>query len=503
MLQQIKVASTQGARLPGLRVLASLFDELNVQGIRYCHWKSTHGLPKALGGATDLDLLVDRSHSRRFKQLLYRLDFKPALSHPRRQFPAIEDYLGFDEETGGLAHLHIHYRVVLGEEFVKNYDLPLERCLLDNTRMELGLRVPAPELEIIVLALRTLLKHSHGGGISPSTRAEFAYLLGQATSEQVAGALTEHAGFITPGLVTGVLSALESPMPSEVLDRLAHQARRELAPYQRHSRWRARAISYQAALAQRWPFSALYRRLLAGRDKRKIPIAGGLGIAFVGADGAGKSTIVHAIGKWLSWRLNVQTFYMGTSRPSPTTRAVRGAAQVLALAHAGCRRLTGEASRASRLAGRLRRAAEYLRCLADARDRRARYLAGRRAVARGSIVVYDRYPLEAIRITGRAMDGPRIAALGNVYMNPLAAAMARLEARIYLSILPPEHVFALRVSPAVSQARKPEHDSARIAAKSQAIVEMAREGLRVTEIDADQPLDQVLLQIKTAIWHLI
>jgi hypothetical protein len=65
MLQQIKVAGTQGARLPALRVLASLFDELNAQGIRYCHWKSTHGLPKPLGGATDLDLLVDRAHSRR------------------------------------------------------------------------------------------------------------------------------------------------------------------------------------------------------------------------------------------------------------------------------------------------------------------------------------------------------------------------------------------------------------------------------------------------------
>jgi hypothetical protein len=95
------------------------------------------------------------------------------------------------------------------------------------------------------------------------------------------------------------------------------------------------------------------------------------------------------------------------------------------------------------------------------------------------------------------------AALGNGHQDPLSAALARLEARIYRGILPPEHVFALRVSPAVSQARKPEHDSARIAAKSQAILGMGRKGLRVTEIDADQPLNQVLLQIKAAIWRLL
>jgi hypothetical protein len=64
-------------------------------------------------------------------------------------------------------------------------------------------------------------------------------------------------------------------------------------------------------------------------------------------------------------------------------------------------------------------------------------------------------------------------------------------------------VFVLHVSPDVSQARKPEHPRERIEAKSQAIKGIARGGFDLTDVDADQPLDQVLLQIKSKLWRLL
>lgn len=142
-----------------LALIVSLFQTLNEREIKYCHWKSNCNLEKSMGGLTDLDLLVDRNHSLRFRELLCQHDFKPVLSHPLRQYPAIEDYLGFDRDSGRLVHLHVHYQLILGEQFVKNYHLPLERSFLECTDICLGVKVPAPELEIIVLVVRALLKY--------------------------------------------------------------------------------------------------------------------------------------------------------------------------------------------------------------------------------------------------------------------------------------------------------------------------------------------------------
>ena len=116
--------------LSALQVVVALFQKLNEQGISYCHWKSTYRLPQALSGHTDVDILVGRSHGKHFREIVYQSDFKLVLSDPQRQLPAVEDYLGFDTLSGGLVHLHVHYRLVLGEQHVKNYLIHLEKSYL-------------------------------------------------------------------------------------------------------------------------------------------------------------------------------------------------------------------------------------------------------------------------------------------------------------------------------------------------------------------------------------
>ena len=171
--------------------------------------------------------------------------------------------------------------------------------------------------------------------------------------------------------------------------------------------------------------------------------------------------------------------------------------------HAGCRRIFGETSVVTRLVGGPTRLGEYLRYLTEGHDRYSRYLSSRRKAAQGSIVIYDRYPLNAVQIFNRAMDGPRIAAKANGHMGAAARTFAHLEDTTYRKILPAEHVFVLHVSPDVSQSRKPEHKRVLIEAKSQAIKQVERDKFSVIDIDADQPLDQVLLEIKSALWRLL
>jgi thymidylate kinase len=499
-----------------LQVVVALFQKLNEQGVSYCHWKSTYRLPQALGGQTDLDILVGRGHGQQFREIVYHCGLKPVLSDPRRQFPAIEDYLGFDTLTGGLVHLHVHYRLVLGEQRVKNYCIPLENSFLENTQIRLGVKVPAPELEIVVLVLRALLKYrdqdvirdilgvGRSSGFPPAILDEFEYLLEQTSYEKIARVLDKYVGFISPDLIFEFLITLrESPRAGWSFSRLRGQVRRELRPYQRYRRLHARLLYYRAALARQWLLNRLFHRFFPGQTKRKIPVTGGLTVAFVGADGAGKSTVIRHLAKWLSWRLNVCTYYMGKAQPSFTTKTLKSLSKLMALLHAGCRRGFGEKSILTRTVDGPKRFSQHLRYIAEGLDRYSRYRAGRRKAAQGSIVIYDRYPLNAICIFNRAMDGPIIASKCNGHLAPVARKLSQVEETIYQKILPAEQIFLLHVRPDVARSRKPGQNRELIEAKSQAIEQIARDGLNLIDVDTDQPFDRILLQIKSALWGLL
>ncbi len=145
--------------LPALDAVGMLFQALHAQSIRYVHWKSNIRLDLSLQGGTDLDLLVDREQSQAFRQILMEQDIKPILPPAGQRYPAMEHYLGFDPASGKLFHLHIHYQLILGEEYIKNFRLPLEEQFLSQVRSLYGVITPVPELEIIILSIRVLLKY--------------------------------------------------------------------------------------------------------------------------------------------------------------------------------------------------------------------------------------------------------------------------------------------------------------------------------------------------------
>ena len=126
--------------------------------IRYCHWKSNEHLEQALDGKTDLDLLVHIEDKDRFVQALEDNHFKKIISPPYKQFPGLEDYLGFDHSTGAFSHLHVHYRLVLGQKYIKNHHLPIEDLIFDNLCVKSGIFIPCPELELILLVVRAHMK---------------------------------------------------------------------------------------------------------------------------------------------------------------------------------------------------------------------------------------------------------------------------------------------------------------------------------------------------------
>jgi thymidylate kinase len=496
---------------PTLTALVELFEALNAQGIRYCHWKSNYHLEQSLSGLTDLDLLVDPVHEERFRLILHQQDVKPIISPPGKRYPGVEDYLGFDPVTGQLFHLHVHYQLILGEQFVKNYRLPLEKAFLDNVYLYKGLiKIPYPELELIVLAVRALLKYRdrdivkdifsiRSSGLPLEILREFKYLLDQTDPETISNALQSHAKFVRPEIVHELLrTVVSSPRSGYLLYRLRRDLRRDLSAYQRHNRWSARRKYFGELLRRRLSF-------LGVRSSKKTPMTGGIAIALIGADGAGKSTVVKELCKWLSWKLKVRRYHMGSQQPSRISRSLHVVFRMDRKAHRLWSGFVGEEHISSRGLLWLQRLLYNLYSVSVGRDRYRRYMAGTLQAAKGCVVLYDRYPLAAIHrvMDGRPMDGPRITVDAEHRMDGITRALSRLEQNIYRKIHPPDCTFALHVSPEVSQQRKPDHELEMIEAKSRAIKQMDVQGLRSVEIDADQPLEQVLLQIKTTLWQLL
>ena len=157
----LKSQNESGAEImTGLRVIKILSEKLDVEDICYCHWKSNEHLHAAMVAATDLDILVEKNKSLTIKQILSEIGFKHFAPTSFRMYPAIEDYLSFDEDTGRLIHLHLHYQLTVGEKHLKGYHLPWEHLVLSTRQFDVEEQVYVvdPNVEMLLLLVRDALK---------------------------------------------------------------------------------------------------------------------------------------------------------------------------------------------------------------------------------------------------------------------------------------------------------------------------------------------------------
>lgn len=487
-----------------LGALEDLFSTLEREEVRFCHWKSNAHLAAAVQGATDLDLLVDRRDAGHFRRAIDEHDFKPLVAAPGKHYPAVENYLGFDPLTGRLIHLHVHYQLVLGQQFVKDYRLPIEDRILESVRDHHGVPVPAAEVELTILAMRVALKYrlrdavkdavGYGSpGVPNRIRDELHWLAGQTSQESVvnfAASVEE-----IPRVVGDILEVvLEGHRAGLRLLRLRQQLREDLRPFRRISRARS-TWQYLSAIARKRS-----RSLGVGEKHRMTLRNGGITIGFVGADGAGKSTIIAAVNDWLSWRLDVSVAYMGTSHPTGATRVLKEFSGVARSADRRVGRLQEGGGAAGAAVHRLALSVMGLRRLAEARSKLARRTWAADATARGAIVLFDRFPLPDVTVLGRPMDGPRLQQEIGQVRSSLLRRMVDREAAVYHRLGNPERLIALKVSPDVSLVRKPDHDPIAIDAKSRAVDGLTGPPGSFAEIDADRPLEDVLAEVKATVW---
>jgi hypothetical protein len=509
------VAIASSSRAVGrstLPALQAFLGDLADSGVRHCAWKSNDHLLAALAGRTDLDLLVDRGDRASFDAAVSRHGLRRVLPPPADAYPAVDHYLGLDRPSGRLFHLHVHFRLVLGERHVKNHWLPIESELLDRTRMLFGVPVPAADLELAILVVRALLKYRardvvkdvlriRSPGIPAETLAELKWLLGDRDLAAILPGLEPIGPVVPADVVTSFLEVITNdPRAGFHLLRLRTRLRWALREHRRHSRMRAGA-AYAHALWRR-------RRLLGRPDGPRMTLpCGGTTVALVGADGAGKTTVAADVAHWLGWKLEARVHYLGSKAPSPPTDWLYLGFRALRRSHRAASRGLGERSPAARSIAALRDLALALHHVSVGLDRQRHHACARREAGAGGVVVFDRYPLAHLsaRPEHQLLDGPQVASLVGERSGGLTAALAGAEERIYQRFGLPDHLVLLEVDPVVAARRKPDHRIDVIHAKARAAAQLAglaeAAGTPVTRIDANQPLGRVTLDLRARLWY--
>ena len=106
-----------------LKISKELFTAWNEANLLYCHWKSNEHLLAGLEGETDLDVLLSCNNKEAGEEVLRRLEFLQCKSQFGSRYPDVDDWIGFDKDTGRLIHVHLHYGLVTGHKGMKEYSL--------------------------------------------------------------------------------------------------------------------------------------------------------------------------------------------------------------------------------------------------------------------------------------------------------------------------------------------------------------------------------------------
>jgi thymidylate kinase len=498
----IRRACAEHAMPPGL---VKVLNEFHRQQISYCYWKSSRRLDAAFAGEGDVDLLVARKDQHRVQVILAERDFKLFPSVADRDHPATLTFLGYDERSGQLIHIHLHFRLIVGEGLLKNYRIPWEEVLLARAILHptLPIRILEPTSEAVLLVVRACLELRRLDLMTLCVwqattrkfaldRAELAALVNRATLRDLAAEL------LNTDLAERVADAFYGEQPLETQVRLRLRMRKHCAAYRSYNAVEAGVRNAGRALL--WVAGSLNKHVLyAPRPWSRRAPGGGCMVAMLGVDGSGKSTSVATMRAWLGPKVDVVPIYFGTGdgRPSLFLRPLKLTMPVIMRMLKSKPKVASHGKVSGPAPGLLYSLLLMVWAVAVAVDKRKKLVAARRGANRGLIVLADRYPQNQILGFN---DGPLLTRLSMVprWLRRFEGAAYALAHR-----LPPDLVIKLVVTPETAARREPEMDPAVIRERIAALQRLELPGARVVCVDAEQPLAEVIRAVKHEVWRMI
>ncbi len=501
----------------GLAVVHSLCQELDRHNIVYCHFKSNEHLLEGMRGQTDLDVLVERGNTQKLTLALSSCGFKRFSAVVGNGYPAVEDYLALDADTGKLVHLHLHYQLVSGEPHLKGFRLPWEQQVLAGRvyRAREQIYTTDPHMEMLLLIVRSALKMRSRDRLfdklgkrffGGERLREFHWLTERTESATTLQLAVPIFGERAVAALEKVLNTAQ-PTLRQLRD-LRRCANPTLRLYRTYSPLQARLRRSFNEL--RWLFGGINKRYLhAPLPMRRVSASGGLLIALMGCDGSGKSTHLQSIRRWLGWKIDIVPIYFGSGDgPASLLR------WPLKLVADGLRKSPNYSSSRYKLANtdpnnsakklppptRLRLLAKALWALALSLEKRGKLRTATAARNRGMVVICDRYPQNQVMGFN---DGPLLATWQQ-HSSRLLRAIARWEGSPYRAaeMYPPDLVVKLNLTAAVAVSRKPEMSVEECRRRIAVIDGLVYPAATLTlSLDATEPLEEVLLKLKTDIWN--
>lgn len=479
-----------------LDLVVNLCRTLAIQKIDYCHWKSNSFLCRSASGDNDLDLLINRAHAQRFIEIIYKLGFKESLLPTDEELPGVRDYYGYDQKSSRLVHVHAHFQLILGNDLSKNYRLPLEQPFLNSAVQGDLFRTPTPEFELVILVIRMTLKHStwdsmlmRHGQLSKSERYELNDLLTDDALSNVEKVLQLLPG-LNRRLFDVCLQSLQPGCSYWLRVKAGEQLQQALQTCMRRPHW------FDVILK----FSRRIWLPIQGRVFRQMPksrlASGGLLIAIVGGDGAGKTTLIDELYKWFSEKFEVKKIHMGKPAWSMTTIALRGLLKI------------GTLLRLYPFEGDIYEESFqphgypwFIRAVCTARDRYLTYLRARRFSSNGGLILCDRYSFPDFM----KMDAPqcRSAIATSKKTNWFLEFLINQEEFYYRQINLPDLLIILKVDPEVAVQRKKDETETSVRARSTEVWELDWKRKSGVVIDANLRREEVISRVKALVWaHL-
>jgi thymidylate kinase len=407
-------------------VLLQVFDELDRTGVAYCLIRDADRLDELAEGG-EADLLVESGQLADVCHLLRRLGFARM---PDRGYAPHHFFIIYDQTSDGWLKLDMTTEIAFGRP-VKNLSTDLAANCIRNRRRMGPVYVPMPEDEFVTLLLHCVLDKER---FEPHRQTRLEALRHQIADEEHITALLRaywSPATIWPDLAQRIDSADWASLLAEGPRLIRHLGRRQPV--------RSRARVVRARLLRQLNRWDAWRR-------PAVPT-----VALLGPDGAGKSTLAHGI-QHTSYFPASQVYmglYQKSSKPPARRLPGLGFAQLL---------LT----------------------------QWKRYLSARYRQARGHLVIFDRYPYDALLPTQR-----QPGRLKRVRRWLLAHACP-----------PPDLVLVLDAPAETLYARKGEHTVAALDHQRESYRELQTRLPQAALLDTTTGADQVRRTATALIWQI-
>lgn len=431
-----------------MKLLTDFLQALDDEDIRYVHWKNNTYIDNAVSGEDDLDLLVDPSQGKLLFSVFKKFNLFRGISYEDNWNSSISHYFGIDLESRKLFHIHLHFNIEIAFDYDLCFKLPIVREYLKNRiKYKELIYIPNFENEYILLVLRLIIKNSLStfllhlpgrqfhliknsrkmGVINGSGYDEYIDLKEKIHEKKLNDILAKNYSFIDRDVFANCESTLESNNNLYSFFQAGRRLKKNLEIFRDYDEFTSFRKSFVRIYYIR--FVVFFKKLgIPIKTMDKKPENGGRIIAFVGGDGAGKTTTIAKLKKTLEKQFSVKSIHVGKPRSSVTGFTLKIAAKLLSIIG-----LSNFAKAFMYLSIAINRNKEFKRAC-KYRDK-------------GFIVLQDRIPLEEIT----AMDCPRV----HLILDGKFKKISNFEKKQYLDIKGVDQLFVLKVDPEIAIKRRP------------------------------------------------